>query len=69
MAGKCPKCGNTISSATIASVNLSGAGMGSFKGITYSCPNFACQTVISIGIDPIALKTDTINGVVKALKA
>jgi hypothetical protein len=68
MAGKCPKCGNAVLNATISKVNLSGLGMLALNGISYSCPNIACQTVLSVGVDPIALKTDTINGVVKALR-
>ena len=29
-----------------------------WKGITYLCPK--CQTVLGVGIDPVALKTDMV---------
>ena len=47
---------------------MTGLGMGSFNGVVYSCPNISCQIVLSVGIDPVALKADTIDGVVKALR-
>ena len=65
---KCPKCERSMSSATISTIPLSGYNMKSLNGIAYSCPHISCQTVISIGVDPLALETDTINGIVKALK-
>lgn len=35
------------------------------EGISINCPY--CYTVLSMAIDPIALKADIINGVKKAL--
>jgi hypothetical protein len=36
-----------------------------WNGITYSC--MSCHKVLGVGIDPVALKTDTIEGVLKGL--
>ena len=68
MSGKCPKCGNIVSSAKISAVPLSGLNMKNLNGIAYSCPHIACQAVISIGVDPLALNADVVAGVVKALR-
>lgn len=63
--GKCPSCKALLSSVTITDVEVRATGT-SWRGLTYNCP--MCQTILSVGIDPVALKTDTINGVVAALK-
>jgi len=38
-----------------------------WKWVAYSCPNLMCAKIISVWIDPIAIKTDIINGVLKWL--
>ena len=65
---KCPKCDSLLGSMKIKEANAS-AGMGSvtWKGVFYLCPY--CQTVLGASIDPIALKNDIVNSVVKKLKA
>lgn len=68
MAGKCPKCEKPISTVTIEAVPLSGFRMQDLRGVMYLCPNIGCRTVLSVGVDPIAVEADTINGVVKALR-
>ena len=52
--------------ANISGIDVGGLGMATFQGIAYSCPS--CQAALSVGIDPVALKTDTINGVVTEMK-
>lgn len=42
-------------------------GMMRWNCVTYNCP--LCFTVLSVGIDPVALKSDTITGVVEALRS
>jgi len=65
MSGKCPHCGKLVTSlrgnALEATINVK-----SWKAVTYSCP--ACHSILSCQIDPVALKTDIINGVVKKLR-
>jgi hypothetical protein len=59
---KCPKCGNFVSSAQIDDVSI-----GKWRGVSYSCPS--CFSILSLAIDPVALKSDTISGVADELKA
>ncbi|GAB2181476.1 hypothetical protein DLREEDagrD3_16990 [Denitratisoma sp. agr-D3] len=63
--GKCPKCEKIISSVTIEDVDVVVGMQSKWRGISYLCPY--CKTVLSVGIDPIALKTETVNGLLKAL--
>ena len=67
--GKCPSCGNVPAfGINLQPVDIKAQGGGGWLGVAYVCPNLACQTILGVGIDPIALKTDTINGVVKKLR-
>lgn len=64
--GKCPKCEKPVLKANTASIEMSGGfSQPSYRGIKYMCP--LCSTVLGVGIDPIALKEDTISGLLKAL--
>jgi phage FluMu protein Com len=65
MSGKCPKCENIVSSVVIDDVNVN-AGTKSWRGITYQCPS--CRTILGVGIDPIALKADTVREVLLGLR-
>jgi len=64
--GKCPKCASTITSVKIEDVDIKVGFESRWKGISYCCPS--CNTVLNIQIDPVALKTDIIEGVVNKLK-
>ena len=67
MAGKCPKCERSVPSAKIEDISLSaGPGYTKWNGSAYTCPS--CQTILGVQIDPIALKTDTVNAVHEILK-
>ena len=59
---KCPKCEKLVSSVTLNDVTI-----GTWRGVSYSCP--FCFSVLSIAIDPVALKSDTISGVSDELTA
>lgn len=66
MAGKCPKCDNPVQNVTISEVSA-GVPFGTkWKAISFNCQS--CQTVLSIQIDPIAIKTDIINDLMKKLR-
>ena len=65
-AGKCPKCEKTITRVNGKHVEIVVSLDRKLHGISYSCPS--CNTVISIQVDPIAIKTDTINGLLEKLK-
>lgn len=66
-AGKCPKCDKTITNVKIEDVKVGTVGStNKLRGISYLCPS--CNAVLSVQIDPVALKTDIINGVLQGLK-
>lgn len=65
-AGKCPGCGKAILRATLHPIDISQPFGSTWKGVTYNCTS--CSTVLSVAIDPFALKNDIINGVVKKLR-
>ena len=58
---KCPKCDKVISR-----VNLNDVSIEKWRGVSYCCP--FCFSVLSIAIDPVALKADTVGGVAAELK-
>ncbi len=64
MSGKCPKCEKVLVSIIIENI-VGNLGVNSLDCITYICP--FCFTVLSVGIDPEALKTAT-KGVVEPLE-
>lgn len=64
--GNCPKCEKMLTSVTIEDVDVVVGMQSKWRGISYLCPY--CRTILSVGIDPVALKTDTIAGVVTALR-
>ena len=67
--GKCPGCGKVPGfGVNLQTMNINGQDGSKWLGVAYVCPNLQCQTILSVGIDPVALKTDTIDGVVNALK-
>jgi hypothetical protein len=66
--GKCPGCGKVPFNIRLESVDIGDGFTSKFHGVMYVCPNIQCKTILGVGIDPVALKTDTINGVVNALR-
>jgi hypothetical protein len=62
---KCPKCDGFITQVQLAEVNIP-AGTKAWKGVSYSCP--LCQCLLSVGIDPVALKTDMVYEVSQEIK-
>jgi hypothetical protein len=56
----CPHCNAMINTVRLRDVTVTGgAGTRQWRGIAYCCN--LCQKVLSVSIDPIALKTDTIE--------
>lgn len=67
--GKCPKCGNVPSfGVNLQTVDVRGGAGVVWHGVMYVCPNPQCQTILGVGMDPVALKTDTVNAVVRKLR-
>jgi glutaredoxin len=68
--GKCPHCKNALRTVRLENVEvvvspLTGQG-GPYVGVSYVCPH--CDSVLSVQIDPVALKTDTVAETVKRLR-
>lgn len=64
--GKCPKCEKVVTAVRIEDVTVRVGVQPQWKGVSYCCP--WCNTVLGVQIDPVALKTDIIEGVVGALR-
>lgn len=66
--GKCPQCKNTVTSVKIESIIASTALIGGrdFNAVSYSCKS--CGTILSVQMDPIALKSDTVAEIIDALR-
>ena len=57
---KCPKCEKAVTYIKIQGMDAkAGFGASSWKALTYVCPS--CDTILSVQIDPIAIKTDTVS--------
>ncbi len=63
--GKCPKCDKTVTSVRLEDVEVTVGFESRWRGITYCCP--WCSAVLSVQIDPVALKTDIIQGIADRL--
>lgn len=67
--GKCPGCGNVpVFGIKLQAVEMQSSNGNTYNGVMYVCPNVKCQTILGAGIDPLALKADTVNEVVKKLR-
>ncbi len=64
--GKCPKCEKLVSNVKIEELRVDVGYLPAWKGVSYVCP--WCNAIMSIQIDPVALKTDIVNEVVRRMK-
>lgn len=64
---KCPKCEKLLTYVTFKALDMQEQFLpsNSYKAIAHVCPH--CQSVLSVQMDPIALKTDTVNQVLQRL--
>ena len=56
---KCPKCDTSISKVNAEPVEIVVSRADRYRGLSYSCPN--CQSVLSIQMNPLTLKDDTLG--------
>jgi hypothetical protein len=64
--GKCPGCGNTITSARFEAITINEGFTPTFKGVSFICPS--CSCVLGVGLDPLALKAGIVKDVVESLR-
>ena len=66
MAGKCPKCEKLVTNVKVEDVPVTVGFQPRWNGSSFICP--FCNTILGVGLDPISLKADIVNEVVKRLK-
>ena len=64
--GKCPNCDKTLTNVNIEDVTISVGFTPTSKGVSYVCPD--CHSILSVQIDPVALKAEIIDAVIASLK-
>ena len=62
--GTCPKCEAPVLHVNIAEVTASAFMGKQWRAIKYCCPSCGC--VLSVAIDPIAVKTDIVEEILHA---
>lgn len=68
MLKKCPHCNQNIITINIKSIPAYNEFGTVWNAIAYTCSNIKCNSILSVWIDPVALKTDTVNEVIQRLK-
>lgn len=63
---KCPKCESVITKVIAGHVPIEVPMGDNWNGIAYACPS--CKTVLSVQIDPIALKNDIVDELLDRLR-
>jgi hypothetical protein len=65
--GKCPKCEKVLQSVKLEQIDVSVNPLTgpTWNGASYVCPH--CGAILSVGLDPVALKADTVKEVLKGL--
>lgn len=59
----CLKCEASLTYVKIDGIKAHGKGGTKWNCVSYSCPS--CGAIISVQMDPIAIKTDTVNEIRK----
>ena len=58
---KCPKCDRIVIEVRADEISIGGR----WHGVSYNCP--FCFTILSVAVDPVSLKTDTVAEIEDAL--
>ena len=64
MAGKCPKCEAPLKRVKAQYLDVE-TPKANLKGVSYVCP--FCQTILSVSVDPLAVKNGIVWAILKAL--
>jgi hypothetical protein len=68
-AGRCPKCGFVVYQVKTEPISVVTGPFGtgeSYKAVSYLC--LACDAVLSVSIDPLALEADIIKQVARVIR-
>jgi hypothetical protein len=63
---KCPKCQVVLTGVNAGHLPINVLFGKSYNGLAYACPS--CQTLIGVEMDPIALKNDIVDELVRRLR-
>ena len=65
--GKCPSCGNVARRVNVDNIEFRTNDIGGpvWNGVSYKCPS--CNTILSVSIDPAALKTVIVKEILARL--
>ncbi len=61
MAGKCPKCDQFITQGKLEALPIQQSDGTIWEGVACLCPH--CSVILSMAIDPVAIKTSTIEAI------
>jgi hypothetical protein len=63
--GKCPNCQEAIPHVVVESIGTQKPIAGGWNAICFRCPS--CRTILGVQFDPVALRQDIVESVLKAL--
>jgi len=63
--GHCPHCRKPLSAVRVEKIDVEGNERYKANGVSYSCP--ACETVLTVGIDPASVKADGVFEIEQSL--
>jgi hypothetical protein len=64
--GTCPKCDQIVGHVNLVEITAGALFGDRWRAVKYCCPH--CRVILSVGIDPVALKTDTVEQVPAGLR-
>ena len=64
--GQCPKCETILNNVNLEGIDVYVNHQPQWNGVAYLCP--FCNSILSVGIDPIALKTDIVDDLLRKLR-
>lgn len=62
---KCPNCQEVIPNIVIEPIPVQKQFAGGWNGVSFLCPR--CRTILGIQFDPVALRQDLVESVLKLL--
>lgn len=65
---RCPYCNTYILTISIKKIPATDEWWTKWSWVVYTCSNFNCNAILSVWIDPIAIKSDIVSEVIWELK-
>lgn len=64
---KCPKCNQPLAEVRLSDITVNAGRGKEWSGVVYTCP--LCDAALSVGVDPVSLKDDTVREIIQRLRA